>query len=259
VVYIYDSPGVLNSRGRLCSISSSVSAYSYGEYDPLGRVRTGTQTTDGQPYTITYQHNLVGAVISQTYPSGRVVRGDFDAAGRVSGVKNNTTGNYYAGAAPTDSDNRIQYSTSGAIQAMRLGNGLWEHNNFNSRLQTLQIGLGSTSSNSSYLRLDYGYGTTNNNGNLLSQTVTVPTVAGVTGFAATQTYTYDSLNRLATAKENNGSSWTQNFIYDRYGNRNFISGTTFPTSLTPPNNPAINPANNRIDDTVGGQTNVLYE
>jgi RHS repeat-associated protein len=142
---------------------------------------------------------------------------------------------------------------------MRLGNGLWEHTNFNSRLQTVQIGLGSTSSNSSYLRLDYGYGTTNNNGNLLSQTVTVPTVAGVTGFSATQTYTYDSLNRLATAKENNGSSWTQNFIYDRYGNRNFISGTTFPTSLTPPNNPAINPANNRIDDTVGGQTNVLYD
>ena len=142
---------------------------------------------------------------------------------------------------------------------MKLGNGLWEHTNFNSRLQPDQIGLGSASTNSSMLQLDYTYGTTTNNGNLQSQIITVPTIGSGTGFTATQTYTYDSLNRLATAQENGGSSWTQNFSYDRYGNRNFGSATTLPAQLAPSNNPVINVGNNRLDITTSGQTNVTYD
>src|SRR6185503_2971871 len=239
VTYGYDALGVLNSRGRLTSVASSVSSYSYGEYDAQGRVKTGTQTTAGQDFLISYQYNVAGALISQTYPSGRVVKTEYDGAGRSAGVKNNATGTYYAGAVATDATNRIQYSAAGAIQAMKLGNGLWEHTNFNSRLQRIQIGLGSASTNSSILQLDYDYGTTTNNGNPQSHTITVPAVGGVTGFTATQSYIYDSLNRLATAQENNGNSWKQNFDYDRYGNRKLISGTTLPAALTPANNPII--------------------
>jgi RHS repeat-associated protein len=57
---------------------------------------------------------------------------------------------------------------------MRLGNGLWETTQFNSRLQPTQIGLGSGSQTQDKVRLDYSYGTTQNNGNVLSQTITVP-------------------------------------------------------------------------------------
>ena len=39
------------------------------------------------------------------------------------------------------------------------------------------------------------------------------------GLSYTQSFTYDSLNRLATAQENSGSSWSQTNGYDRYGNR----------------------------------------
>jgi len=35
----------------------------------------------------------------------------------------------------------------------------------------------------------------------------------------TQSFSYDSLNRLSTAQENNGASWSQTNGYDRYGNR----------------------------------------
>jgi len=35
----------------------------------------------------------------------------------------------------------------------------------------------------------------------------------------TQTFGYDSLNRLTTEQENSGSSWSQTNAYDRYGNR----------------------------------------
>ncbi len=196
---------------------------------------------------------------SQTYPSGRVVTSEYDNAGRLAGVKNQANGVFYAGGAATDTTNRIQYTAHGAPSVMKLGNGLWEHTNFNSRLQPQQIGLGSASTNSSMLQLDYSYGTTTNNGNVQSQIITVPTIGGATGFTATQTYGYDSLNRLSSAQENGGASWSQNFTYDRYGNRNFGSATTLPTQLTPANNPVINAGNNRLDITVSGQTSVAYD
>ena len=259
VTYLYDDGNVLNSRGRLTSVSSSVSSYSFEEYDKLGRRKRATQTTDGQGYLMSYEYNLAGSLVSQKYPSGRIVKTEYDNAGRVAGIRNNSNGPYYAGAAATDAPNRFQYSAAGAIQAIKLGNGLWEHTNFNSRLQTIQIGLGSTSTNSTILNLDYGYGSTNNNGNVQSQTITVPTVGSVNGFTATQNYTYDSLNRLETAQENNGTSWRQNFSYDQYGNRKFIAGTTLPATLTGANNPIINPNNNRIDSAAAGQGNILYD
>jgi RHS repeat-associated protein len=89
--------------------------------------------------------------------------------------------------------------------------------------------------------------------------ISVPTVGSVTGYAAKQAYIYDALNRLATAQENFGNNWKQNFGYDRFGNRKLISGTTLPVMLTPANNPTINPDNNRIDRTASGQIQVLYD
>ena len=257
VTYSYDSAS--NGKGRLASVGSSVSTYSYGGYDALGRVLGGTQTTDGVAYPMSYGYNLAGAMTSQTYPSGRVITTEYDIAGRLAGVKKEADGLFYAGGAATDSTSRIQYTAHGEMSVMKLGNGLWEHANYNSRLQPIQIGLGSASTNSSMLQLDYSYGTTTNNGNLQSQIITVPTIGSGTGFTATQTYTYDSLNRLATAQENGGSSWTQNFSYDRYGNRNFGSATTLPAQLAPSNNPVINVGNNRLDITTSGQTNVTYD
>ena len=261
VTYTYDTGEVTipYSKGRLTKVSSSVSSYSFEEYDAFGSVKKSKQTTDGQSYLISYQYNLVGNLISQTYPSGRIVKTEYDNAGRIAGVKNDSTGAFYAGAASTDAANRFQYSAAGGIQAMKLGNGLWEHTSFNSRLQPIQIGLGSAITNSSILQLDYNYGSTDNNGNLKTHVITVPTIGSVNGFTATQTYGYDALNRVSSANENNGASWTQNFDYDRYGNRKFISGTTLPAALTASNNPKINANNNRIDNTEPGQTNVLYD
>lgn len=247
VSYGYDAANVAFAKGRLTSVASTVSSYSYGEYDPLGRVKAGTQTTDGQAYTMSYTYNRTGAITSQTYPSGRVVTTNYDDAGRIAGVQNNATGSYYAGAASTDGPNRLQYSVHGEIQAMKLGNGLWEHANFNSRLQPIQIGLGTASTNSSVLQLDYDYGTTANNGNVLTQTITIP------GLTQTQTYTYDELNRLATARENNGTSWKQKFLYDRYGNRRIDPNSADTSADLVGPNPVFAEANNRILAQAGEQ------
>ncbi len=141
---------------------------------------------------------------------------------------------------------------------MQLGNGKWESTTFNSRLQPTQIALGTTPGATDKLNLDFTYGTSDNNGNVLTQTISVPTVGGNTGFSAVQTYTYDSLNRIHDAVENvtpiGGSatqSWKQTFTYDRYGNRrfDFTSGnTTFPASNCTEAicNPTISTSNNRL-------------
>src|SRR6185369_6088444 len=43
VTYTYDSPSVPFSKGRLVSVSSSVSGYYFDEYDALGRVKQSRQ------------------------------------------------------------------------------------------------------------------------------------------------------------------------------------------------------------------------
>ena len=174
-----------------------------------------------------YGYDLAGNLRRQKYPSDRVVVTEYDAAGRVAGVKNESNEFFYAGAAGTEA-NRMQYTAHGAVQQMRLG-------------------LGTAATNSSVLQLDYGYGTTANNGNLLSQSITIP------GLTLNQSYTYDALNRLQTANENGGVSWKQKFLYDRYGNRRIdtAAANTSPDLIGP--NPVLSETTNRIVAQAGEQ------
>ena len=253
--YSYDTATL--GVGRIASVSSSVSSYSFTQYDALGRVTASTQSIDGTPYTMAYKYNRAGSVTEQTYPSGRIIETEYDGAGRIAGVSRQSTPDfYYAGAAASDTTNRIQYSSLGSVQALKLGNGLWEHTSFNSRSQAVQIGLGATTLDSSKLKLDYAYGvivgstldTTKNNGNLQGQTITIASLS------LSQSYTYDELNRLKSATEKNGANdtWKQTYDYDRFGNRTFntTSGNTTLPVINAQNeaitNPAISAANNQI-------------
>ncbi|MEK6289733.1 MAG: RHS repeat-associated core domain-containing protein [Acidobacteriota bacterium] len=253
VTYVYDTLGAsVNGKGRLTSVSSSVSSYSYGSYDVVGRVLTGTQTTDNQLYAMSYQYNLAGGMTSETYPSNKVVATEYDAAGRIAGVKKDAT-IYYAGGTPSTS-NAMSYTAHGAPATMKLGNGKWEHTNYNSRLQPEQIGLGTSGTDSSTLRLDYTYGTTANNGNVQTQRIVITGSLDVT-----QNYTYDELNRLKTANESSGANWSQTYGYDRFGNRWVSASTGYAlNTLTPQVQSAFTAGNNRlvasVYDTAGNQT-----
>lgn len=122
---------------------------------------------------------------------------------------------------------------------MKLGNNLWEHAIFNQRLQPVEIGLGTSQGVSDKFKLNYDFGTTTNNGNVLSQTITI-----LGGPTLVQNYTYDALNRLQTAQENNGVSWKQAFVYDRHGNR-MVDPINTTASLIG-HNPPIDSSSNRI-------------
>lgn len=233
--YVYDSASVANSKGKLVSSSSSVSGTYYDEFDSAGRVKRLRQVTDGYTYNMSYEYDLAGNMVSQTYPSGRTVTTSLDGAGRISSMTGQKTGE-----SSRTYVSSISYAPHGPIESLRLGNGLWEHTIFDNRQLPIEIGLGSSSTDSSLLRLQYTYNTpgiTNNNGNVRGQVITAP------GLSVSQSYTYDQFNRLLSAQENNGSSWRQTFTYDRYGNRNFDAANTTPAMLGP--NPTISQANNR--------------
>lgn len=266
VSYFYDN--LTNAKGKLIKVSSSVSQTEYTSFDNLGRVLAHKQTTDGQVYNTAYSYNLSGALIEETYPSGRVVKNVLDNDGDLSIVqsKKNAASGYFNYA------KNFTYTAAGAVSSMQLGNGKWESTAFNSRLQPTQIALGTTQNGTDKLKLDFTYNTPNvadNNGNVLSQTITTPAetigTQSYSGFTATQNYTYDSLNRIEQATETitgqTPLSWQQTFIYDRYGNRTFdqtsVSGqyqtTTLPrncpaeqNSVCPADNPAANASNNQL-------------
>jgi RHS repeat-associated protein len=270
--YFYDGTGMPevnnlplpvpnDSKGRLTAVKSLVSEAFHTEFDVMGRVKKHRQVSDPnsdaqQTYAMEYSYDLAGNLVSQQYPSGKVVVTEYDQVGRFSGMKNEQTGLYYAGG-PLDGDgdsdnNPVQYAAHGAVSAMRLGNGLWEHTSFNSRLQPGEIGLGTSSTNSSLLRLDYSYGTTNNNGTVRSQRIVVQGQLDLT-----QSYTYDELNRLKTVEETGGttSPWKQVYTYDRFGNRGLGGGTTTPdlsANLAKLVNPTISAVTNRIIEEQDG-------
>jgi RHS repeat-associated protein len=246
VTYTYDASTVTNSKGRLTSVSSSVSATSYSGYDAVGKIIGSSQTTDNQSYSMTYGYNLSGALTTETYPSGRIVTTSYDNAGRLSSV----TGQKSEEANKTYVS-QISYAASGPMTELKLGNNLWEHTSFNSRLQPIEIGLGTTQSGIDRLKLSYFYGTTNNNGNVQSQSITVPG-----GPTLSQSYTYDSLNRLKSAEEMSGGSqsWKQSFIYDRYGNRTFDANNTSTGMVS--SGLSIDQVNNRF---TSGQGSILYD
>jgi len=165
----------------------------------LGRVKKSKQTTDGTAYNeMEYTYNLSGALVEQKYPSGRIVKNILDNNGDLSIVQSKKNSDYgfwnYA--------EHFTYTAAGAVSSMQLGNGRWESATFNSRMQPTQIALGVTQNATNLLDLDFSYGTTANNGNVQSQTITVPTVGVNTGFTAVQNYAYDSLNRIKDATEN---------------------------------------------------------
>ena len=245
--YYYDGKGLSSapsySKSQLTKVSSSVSESKYTSFDNVGKILTSEQITDSQTYTFGYSYNLGGMLLEETYPSGRVVKNTIDTDASLSKVETKESAGSYATRAES-----FSYTAAGAVSSMKLGNTKWENAVFNSRLQPTQLGLGTSSTDQSLWKVNYDYGSTDNNGNVKQQTITVPTITAIV-----QDYNYDSLNRIKDATETVSSSiiWKQTFSYDRYGNRRFdTSGsntTTIPGGCsTAQCNPTIDTANNRF-------------
>ncbi len=137
---------------------------------------------------------------------------DYDAAGRLKAVGKNTPG-------ATDYAGEMSYAAHGGIKALKLGNGLYETRGYNARLQPTAIRLGTTAGGTEKLSLGLNYGTTANNGNVLSQTIGREGLSGT----LTQRYRYDGANRLGLASEGGTAPTSDSCPMDAAWRRGYIT------------------------------------
>ena len=189
--------------------------------------------------------DLADGLTNMRYPSGHEFSFSYDTAGRISGVTDEDS-TYASG---------ISYHAHGAMKTLAFGNNIVETYGDNSRLQPASIVAQVVSTQADLWELSSffcdGQSTTcsSNNGNVLSQSLSMPKTAGGL-LALTQAYGtagYDGVSRLTAAAESGeGTAWSQGFSYDRYGNRGMVAGSDMASpSLVPA---SFNAANNRIAD-----------
>ncbi len=191
-------------------------------YNSAGaRIGKQLQVTRGTASLVTplagvYTYDTEGKMLTQQYPSwwngsstvtGQTMTYTYDTMGRLNTLNDGST-------------NVINSTTYGpAGELLTMGGGSWgaESRSYNSMLQMTYLSSGS-------LSIGYNYSTTgNNNGKIVSQHDYVS--------GEDITYTYDSLNRLATAVTSDNPSvtqWGQSFDYDGFGNLTYqhrIKGT----------------------------------
>jgi RHS repeat-associated protein len=240
----YDS--AVNGKGVLSrSEAVGVSASEYVSYDGMGRLTQSRQAfwannAWGQWFPASLAYNKGGSVVSQTYPSDHTVTYNYDAAGRLgdSGALPAFSGNIGDGVARTYAS-EIRYHQFGGMEQERFGTTtpLYHKSLYNMRGQLGEIRLGTAAlpdtgwqrgaiiNHFSASGWGASGGGSDNNGNLRGQDIFIPNIDGP-GYdqsgnweSATQSFFYDALNRLTTASEASASSWTQNYVYDRWGNR----------------------------------------
>jgi YD repeat-containing protein len=191
------------------SDASGITAWSY---DPVGHIVTERRTIGTVTDNTSYTYNVDGSTASVTYPSGRIVAYTYNNAQQaVSVVDSTSSTNYVTGAT---------YAPHGQLASAVRGHvnggfaGITETYTYNNRLQV--VTHQATSSGGTALDHAYSYdlGGGVNNGNIASITNNVNT-------GRSQSFTYDNLNRMATAQSQATTGtdcWGNSYGYDRYGN-----------------------------------------
>jgi RHS repeat-associated protein len=212
--YQYDQTSVWgdslsNTIGRLSQQSVGTAQRIFG-YDPMGRLANQYEclpSSCGQStYNTSMLYDLAEDLTQLTYPSGRVITDTYSGAQRITQValtKANGQNLDYLYAS------RLQYWPNGSLNVSTIGNNstaLTETYGYNNRLQMASESIASSVVN--VMNHSYGFAAGQNNGN-------VPSIVDQLTSARTQTFGYDSLNRLSTAVE---TAWGLGFAYDRYGN-----------------------------------------
>lgn len=242
----YDDPVVPYSRGRLTTQFNANSRTNWREFDVLGNTLKSEQVIDGVSYAFEYKRNHRGALKWMKYPSGREVMVASDQRGRDTSISKS------GGTGTAAYISNIRYYPSGAMLDWRLGNGLYESHGFNRRGQMNDLRLGTSAQSSDQWRLQNLFGGSLNNGNIISQEITLPGGASVTS-----SYRYDQRNRLHVAVDagnpsalgcaSAGGTFCQEFAYDVFGNRRVVADRGNGLLLNVPQ--TFDQASNRISDS----------
>ena len=218
VAYHYDAGGqTVFALDRLTSLSDGANSATF-TYDDLGRNSSVTYTVDGASYAIQYGYNAANQMTSLTYPSGRIVKPDYDAIGRLNHIVDASTP-----ATPYLTINSADYSGAGQVKNLVYGNGIKGAATYNDHLQlsTLRyFNPTAPAGTPDVLNLSYDYGTSNN-GQI--QAVHYYTAPGAEDTTKSESFTYDPWSRLSAAQtsrvDSTAGTWSLQWVYDRLGNR----------------------------------------
>ena len=236
VTHSYQYDQGTNGVGRLTQIIEPNSTTQYA-YDPKGRLTTETRTINAIPYVTAYQYDSSGRMTKITYPSGREVAYTLDSLGRVSQIattKNGVT-------QPVVSS--VAYRPFGPAQGFTFGNG-----------QTYTRGFDIDGRVASYTLATQSFAV----GYDAASRISFISDTGVP--ANTNTYSYDSLDRLTNAVAP-GTPYA--YSYDAVGNRltKTVGAGTDSYAYAGTSNrlatltPATGPARSIVFDANGSTTN----
>jgi RHS repeat-associated protein len=215
----YNGLTITNGKGRRTGMSDG-SGQSAWSYDSDGRILTERRTIAGITKSLAYYYNESGALMTLTYPSGLVIENRYNDAGRLTEVLCFSNPSYPCYG--TKFADQVSYAPHGALASVRIGydymppysDGMTATYTYNNRLQPGTVTV--TNSTATLLNLSYSFVQPGNKNN-----GTVTSITNVLANGRTQNFTYDELNRLATAQSyaNSGADcWGQSYSYDRYGN-----------------------------------------
>jgi len=231
-VYVYDqsnlwSVPIRNGIGRLSGEYNTLASDSHqvgfvNSYDVMGRLvyQNEFNQRNGQPNQVnkvfSYAYNLDGTLKSVTYPSTRVVNYSYNTGQRP--VSAADSANNYASSA--------QYTAFGALSSLVNGGIITTTNSFNARMQP--VFLSAATSGQTVLSLGYDFNSCNGNG---GDNGNVCQLTNNKNSSRSQTFQYDSLNRLLSA---NSGNWSQSYTYDPWGNllKKTVSGGDTPLNVS---------------------------
>jgi RHS repeat-associated protein len=215
-----DNRAVYN-KGRLTerrtatlgSIPSTAERYNH---DLMGRTIQSQQAVGADSYTMGYTYDLGSSLLTEKYPSGRVVTYSYDGSARMTGVASGAT-NYVSSFA---------YGDQGMVTSMTLGSGTVESYLYNARMQVSRIDW--TRNGNQIQRYNYKYGVFNPTPGTVDESKNDGQIAEIESYIDgakqwQQNFTYDTVRRLKTAREKRGDTGVQSYLtsytYDIYGNR----------------------------------------
>ncbi len=188
VSYYYDQATSTNPIGRLTSVADNSGTTQFS-YDEQGRTSGVLRTIDNAPpnypptYSTGFAYDPLNRVTQIIYPDGDQANYAYDGAGNMSTVSNNAP-------VPVPYATFSGYNAFGQVGQISFQNGVntsLTYDQYNSRLQEMTT---TTPGNGEVQDFVYGY---DGNGNIL-------TIADKVTSGNSQTFTYDWLNRLATAQ-----------------------------------------------------------
>ena len=190
-------------------------------HDANGRVLDETTTINGVDYLVGYTYDGRGRVETMTYPSGRTIAYEYDAASRVTKIDGFVTS--------------ASYHPSGAIAEERYANGVSTKVVLDELQRVQQLNTAGVHN------LNYSYDAV---GNVLSSNNRTTSSTG----PSTGTFDYDALDRMTDAS---GSWGTRKYSYNAVGDRMSDQVDGESTSYSYSNEGALNSLSGRTELTYG--------